>query len=83
MNARQSKLSLMRSHVGSKEKWNVWMGEGWWCLYKVYNKGYDSPKPGFQRREALMVMARVREAGFISMIWKREWYKDGKGFAQR
>ena len=79
MNARQSKLSLMRSHVGSKEKWMFGRG----CLYKGYNKGYDSPKPGFQRREALMVMARVREAGFISMIWKRGWYKDGKGFAQR
>ena len=46
-------------------------GSHWWgakkkrdcCVYK----GSDSPRP---EREALDVMARVREAGLISMIWK-------------
>jgi hypothetical protein len=36
----------------------------------LFIKDYDSPKPGFYRGEALIVMARVLEAGFISMIWK-------------
>ena len=64
----------MCSHVGSKGKLKFRR-----VVYKGY-KGYDSPKPGFYRGEAQIVMARVREAGFISMIWKRGWFKDGKGF---
>jgi hypothetical protein len=70
---------LMDARQGNRMR----RGGHWWGAKKnkdcsVY-KGYDSPRP---EREALDVMARVREAGLISMIWKRSGL-GRKGVTQR